>query len=123
MLKKKYMRFYLKLTAFGNHLKSPLLLVIRLFWGGAFLVTGWGKFAHLEQVTDYFHSLGIPFASFSVILTAFIETVCGACLLLGFASRLVAIPLIFTMIIAFLTAEKEALNQILSDPQKFIHAD
>jgi putative oxidoreductase len=117
------MRFYSKLIAFGNHLQSPLLLLIRLFWGGTFVVTGLGKFAHLGQVIDYFHSLGIPFASLSVILTAFIETICGACLLLGFASRLVAIPLIFTMIIAFLTAEKEALKQILSDPQKFIHAD
>jgi putative oxidoreductase len=118
-----FSKFYSKLIAFGNHLQSPLLLLIRLFWGGSFLLTGWGKFEHLEQVSQYFHSLGIPFPFFNAMLTALIETVCGTCLLLGFASRLITIPLIFTMITAILTAEKAALGQILSDPQKLIHTD
>jgi putative oxidoreductase len=114
-------KMYSALQAFGERLKSPLLLVIRLFWGGSFLVTGLGKFGHLEKVADFFQSLGIPFPLFSATLTAFIETVCGTCLLIGFASRLVAIPLILTMITAILTSEQGALKHILSDPQRFIH--
>jgi putative oxidoreductase len=117
------MNFYSSLISFGNHLKSPLLLVIRLFWGASFLVTGLGKLGHLANVTAYFESLGIPFPGFSALLTGLIETVCGACLLLGFASRLSAIPLILMMLVAFLTSEQEALKQILSDPQRFIHTD
>lgn len=115
--------FYLALSAFAKQLKSPLLLVIRLFWGGSFLITGLGKLGHLEKVTQFFQSLEIPFPFFSAILTASIEIVCGTCLLLGFASRLVAIPLILTMITAILTSEQEALKNSLSDPQRFIHTD
>src|SRR5690242_10034566 len=111
------------LASFGDRLKSPLLLIIRLFWGGSFLVTGLGKFGHLAKVTAYFQTLGIPFPHFNAILTASIETVCGTCLLLGLASRLVAIPLILTMITAILTSEQAALKSIFSDPQRFIHTD
>lgn len=119
----RFDQFYSALTAVGDLLRSPLLLVIRLFWGGAFLLTGVGKFEHLANVADYFQSLGIPFPLFSAFLTAFIETICGTCLLIGFASRLIAVPLIFTMLAALFTAEKQAIAQIFSDPQNFIHTD
>lgn len=116
-------KFYSALTEFGKHFKSPLLLIIRLFWGGGFLITGWGKFGHLANVIDYFHSLGIPFAPFSATLVACTETLCGTCLLLGFASRLITIPLICTMLTALFVTEKQALKQIFSDPQQFIHTE
>lgn len=118
-----FKKFYSALASFGDHLKSPLLLVIRLFWGGSFLITGLGKFGHLAHVADFFQSLGIPFPLFSAALTGLIETVCGACLVVGIASRLMAIPLILTMIVAIITSEQEALGAILSDPQRFIHTD
>lgn len=111
------------LASFGNLLKSPLLLAIRLFWGASFVVTGLGKLGHLENVAVFFQSLGIPFPLFSAILTGLIEMICGACLLLGLASRLITIPLILTMITAILTSEQVALKHILSDPQRFIHTD
>jgi putative oxidoreductase len=114
-------KIYSALQSCGDRLKSPLLLIIRLFWGGSFFITGLGKFGHLVKVADFFQSLGIPFPLFSATLTAFIETVCGACLLVGFASRIITIPLILTMITAILTSEQAALKAILSDPQRFIH--
>jgi putative oxidoreductase len=113
-------KIYLSVSSFGNLLQSPLLLAIRLFWGGSFVVTGLGK---LEMVANFFQSLGIPFPFFSATLTALIEMSCGACLLLGFASRFVTIPLILTMITAILTSEQVALRHILSDPQTIIHTD
>lgn len=116
-------KIYLSVSSFANHLKSPLLLAIRLFWGGSFVVTGLGKFEHLAKVVDFFRSLGIPLPFLSATLTASIEMICGACLLLGLASRLITIPLILTMITAILTSEKAALTHILSDPQRFIHTD
>jgi putative oxidoreductase len=112
-----------KLADFGSGLQSPLLLVIRLFWGWSFLVTGMGKFFHMQNVILYFHSLGIPIAPVSVFLTALIEVVGGTLLMLGLFSRLASIPLIFIMVMAFLTAEIGAVRMIFSNPQNFIHRD
>ena len=112
-----------KLAAFGYGLHSPLLLIIRLIWGGAFFITGIGKFQHMEKVIHFFQSLGIPFASFNASLVATVETVGGACLFLGLFSRIASIPLMCTMIVAFLTAESEAVRMIFSDPQNFIHRE
>jgi putative oxidoreductase len=111
-----------KIAVFGNRLQSPLLLLIRLFWGGSFFLTGVGKFAHMGNVVTYFQSLGIPFAHFSAFLTALAETVGGACLFLGLFSRLASIPLICVMIVAFATAESQAVRMIFSNPQNFIHS-
>jgi putative oxidoreductase len=43
-------------------------------------------------------------------------------LLVGLASRVISIPLIFTMCIAYLTADHDLLNAIFSDPDKFVSA-
>ena len=43
-------------------------------------------------------------------------------LLLGLFARPVAVPLIFTMIIAYVTADNEALHAIFSDTDKFVTA-
>ncbi|HSX38681.1 MAG TPA: DoxX family protein [Chlamydiales bacterium] len=112
-----------KLAAFGNSLQSPLLLAIRLFWGGSFFVTGIGKFTHIEKTIAYFESLGIPFATFSAFFVGSIETIGGACLFLGLFSRLASIPLMCIMIAVFMTAETEALHKIFSDPQNFVQRE
>lgn len=116
-----YRLFRLKVAAIGNDLQSPLLLAIRLFWGGSFIIAGLGKFIHQEPVIAYFTSLGIPFPSFSVDLTATVEIVGGILLVLGLFSRLASIPLFITMLVALLVAEQEAVRMILSDPENFIH--
>ena len=43
-------------------------------------------------------------------------------LLVGLASRLVSIPLIILLSVAYLTADNEALRSIFSDPDKFLSA-
>ena len=48
-----------------------------------------------------------------------VECVGGLCLLAGFASRLAAAPLAATMIVAYLTADSEALKLIFSESDKF----
>jgi len=110
-----------KLIAFGNRLQSPLLLIIRLFWGGTFVVTGIGKLTHIEGVTVYFQMLKIPFPTFHAYLSGSIEMIGGAFLLLGLFSRWAAIPLIIIMLVAFATAEMEATRMIFHNPQNFIH--
>ena len=48
------------LAAIGRFLQSPLLLVIRVYWGWQFFLTGKGKLEHLPRTTAFFQSLGIP---------------------------------------------------------------
>jgi putative oxidoreductase len=43
-------------------------------------------------------------------------------LLLGLGGRVVPLPLIGTMIVAYLTAESDALHALTSDPDKFVAA-
>ena len=52
-----------------------------------------------------------------------LECVGGALLFLGLGSRLVALPLTVNMLVAYITADREALLSIFSDPAKFYAAD
>lgn len=111
---------YSLLVKVGALVAPLLLLAVRLFWGIEFAQAGWGKFQNMESVISYFQMLGIPAAPFQAHLTATIELVCGCCLAIGVASRLVSLPLIVTMVVAFLTAHRDAVINIWSDPQNFI---
>jgi putative oxidoreductase len=44
-------------------------------------------------------------------------------LLAGLASRVTTVPLIFTMIIAYITASPDAVKNIFSKPDDFVTAD
>ena len=58
----------------------------------------------------------------NAIMAGGTECVGGLLLLAGLGARLVSIPLIFTMIIAYVTAESDSLKKIFSDPDKFVTA-
>ena len=103
-------------------LQSPLLLVIRLYWGWQFFQTGKGKLMNLDRTAGFFQSLNIPHPHLNAIMAGCTECFGGLCLLLGLGSRILTIPLIFTMSIAYLTAESDALHAIFSDPDKFVSA-
>jgi putative oxidoreductase len=121
-MKDKLAALYLLWTALLDRLRSPFLLLIRLYWGWGFLQAGWGKLSNLSQPTDYFQSLGIPFPHANAILASTTETLGGLCLLLGFASRIATVPLLGVMAVAYLTAEHDALVAVWSDPDKFTGA-
>jgi putative oxidoreductase len=78
--------------------------IARLTVGLVFCQSGWGKLNDLAQVTDYFRELGLPAPAFQAGLASTAEFVCGGLLLLGFATRFAAVPLIITMIVAIRTA-------------------
>ena len=113
---------YAGLTRAASLLQSPLLLAARLYWGWQFFQTGHGKLMNHEKVTGFFQSLHIPFPSFNAWLAGSTECIGGLLLLIGLASRLVSLPLIFLLIIAYVTAESDALKSIFSDPDKFVTA-
>ncbi len=115
-------RSYRLLVRAGESLQSPLLLAIRLYWGWQFFETGKGKLMDIPGKTEFFQRLHIPFPKFNVYLAGGTECFGGLLLLAGLGSRLVSIPLIFTMTIAYLTADIDSVKHLFDDPDKFVSA-
>lgn len=113
---------YRWLILVASYFQSPLLLIVRLYWGWAFFQAGKGKLTNHAQVTEFFGSLHLPMAGLSAYLAGATECFGGLLLLVGLASRLTAIPLIFTMVVAYLTADPESVKNLFSDPDKFTSA-
>ena len=114
--------FLAKFDHAASFLQSPLLLVIRLYWGWQFAQTGWGKLTNLERTAGFFESLHIPMPKLNAIMAGGTECVGGVLLALGLLARPAAVPLVFTMLVAYATADREALQAITSDPDKFVTA-
>src|SRR5271170_7411226 len=91
------------LVVVGNHLQSPLLLFMRIVFGGELMQAGWGKLTHIDKPIEYFTSLGIPFPVENAWLVGFTETFGGLFLIFGLLSRLTMIPLIINFIVAYVT--------------------
>ena len=104
-------------------LQSPLLLVIRLYWGWQFFLTGKAKLMDIPTFVERFTNWGVPMPKINVVMAGTTEAVGGLLLALGLFARPAAVPLIGTMVVAYLTAEKESLHAIFSEPDKFVTAD
>ena len=87
---------------------APLLG--RLAVGLVFMSTGWGKVHNLEKVTHFFQELGIPAASVQAPFVSYLELVGGTCVVVGLATRLFSVPLMFSMLVAILTAKRADLH-------------
>jgi putative oxidoreductase len=111
-----------KFDAAAASLQAPLLLIIRLYWGLSFAQTGWGKLSHLDKTAEFFASIDIPLPKLNALAAGSTECLGGLLLALGLFARPVAVPLIFTMIVAYATADREALHAVFSEPDKFVTA-
>ena len=111
------------LVTAANSLQAPFLLVIRVYWGWMFLESGWGKITHTDKVIAFFTDLNIPAPALNAYFNAALETVGGILLILGLASRLIAVPLLINMIMAYVIADREALTSFFSESGKFYAAD
>jgi len=106
----------------ANACQSPLLLIVRLYWGWQFFETGRGKAMNIPRVTDYFTSLGIPAPALNAYFIAWLELIGGILLIVGLSSRLISFPLVIDMIVAYFVGDREALGAFFSDPGKFYGA-
>jgi uncharacterized membrane protein YphA (DoxX/SURF4 family) len=81
---------------------APLLL--RLYLAPVMMQAGWNKFTAFEDTVAWFGNpdwgLGLPAPALMVVLAAGTELVGGALLVVGLATRLVAVPLMVTMAVA-----------------------
>lgn len=106
----------------GGFFKDVLLLIVRLWWGWSFFVTGWGKLLNLDRTAAFFAELGLPFPQLNAAAAGGVECVGGLLLLVGLGSRAASVPLAFTMLVAYATADREALGSIVSNPDAFTGA-
>lgn len=116
-------RCYKVFGTIASYAQSPLLLLVRLYWGWQFAQTGWGKLHNLPQITGFFTSLNLPFPAFTAGFIGWVELVGGIMLILGVLSRFTGLVLSINMVVAYWTADRDALKSILSDPGKFYVAD
>ena len=79
-------------------------LVARVAVGWTFMQTGWGKLHDLDTVIGFFRELGIPYPELQAPFVASVELVCGTLFCVGLLSRVAALPLIGTMVVAIATA-------------------
>jgi putative oxidoreductase len=117
-LKKLYSTYFYYLS-FGQ---SPFLLFVRLYWGYQLIQSGWGKLHHLDKVTEFFTSLNLPMPAQTAVAISCLEFFGGIFLAIGLLSRLTSLALTINLIVAYITADHEALNSIFSDPDKFYAA-
>ena len=115
----KLYQVYVKLV---SSLQSLFLLIIRLYWGWQFFLTGKGKLMNLDKTAGFFANLHIPLPKLNAILAGSTECFGGILLLLGLGSRIITVPLIFTMVVAYLTADSDAVKNIFSKPDDFVSA-
>jgi len=107
----------------ASYLQSPFFLGVRLYWGLAVAQSGWGKLHHLDKITDFFTTLNIPFPAANAHFVSSLEFVGGILLIMGLGSRLTGLLLTGNMLVAYWTADREALLSVFSDPGKFYVAD
>ena len=94
------------LLALARRLELLGPTLARLTVGLVFIGTGWGKLHTLPDVTDYFASLGIPLPGLNARVAASTEFFGGILVLVGLGTRLAALPMAFTMVVAILTAKR-----------------
>jgi len=119
-LAERYYRWFIQAASWAQ---SPVLLILRLYWGWQFFLTGRGKLMNLDRTTDFFQTLHIPLPHLNAVIVGLTECLGGLLLLSGLGARLVAALLAFDMIVAYLTADSESLKHIFNDPDKFLSAD
>jgi uncharacterized membrane protein YphA (DoxX/SURF4 family) len=101
---------------------GPLLL--RLYLAPVMIQAGWTKFAAFENTAAWMGNpdwgLGLPFPYLMTALAAGAELVGGIALVVGFATRWFAIPLIITMLVAMFTVHWQNGWLAISDASSWL---
>jgi putative oxidoreductase len=103
---------YEKFSAWREKTSWVPILLARLTLGIVFAESGWGKLHNLPKVVEFFTQLGIPAPGIQAPFVAGVELVCGLLILVGLLTRLAAIPLSVTMLVAIATAKMSDVHSI-----------
>lgn len=87
----------------ADKLQSVSLLFLRLILAYGFYEPAKTKWSDIHAVAEWFGSMGFPLPTLQAYLAASTEALGVLLLTLGFATRLISIPLIVVMIVAIVT--------------------
>ena len=88
-------------------------ILIRLLVGGVFLAEGIQKFLFPAALgVGRFVKIGIPVPQFFAPFVGVVEIVCGTLLIIGFITRLAAIPLLIDISVAIATTKIPMLSRV-----------
>ena len=102
----------------ASHLQSAVLLGLRLTWGWQLVESGYGHLTHVQKTVEAFKGWGVPLPEVNVYISGGTELVGGALLMLGLATRLISIPLVFNFLVAYATASRDTLKQLFLGPDR-----
>src|ERR1700740_718361 len=98
-------KYYRLLIRASSSLQSPFLLAVRLYWGWQFMQTGWGKLSDINKAVGFFTAVAIPAPALNAWFVSGLEVGGGLLLIVGLGSRLIALPLVIDMIVAYIVAD------------------
>lgn len=104
---KPFTQAYEQFFISARHLDGLPALLLRLYLAPVFIQAGWNKWQAFDDTVAWFGNpdwgLGLPMPELMVSLAAGTEIIGGALLIVGFAVRLIAVPLMITMLVAIFT--------------------
>jgi uncharacterized membrane protein YphA (DoxX/SURF4 family) len=118
---------YLSILRSLEHGSGLPALLIRLYLAPVFMQAGYNKFVGWDNTVAWFGNsewgLGLPMPEVMVFLAAATELVGGAMLIIGLATRIWAVPLAITMLVAALTAHWHNGWLAISDASSWLAND
>ncbi len=80
---------------------SLVILLLRLFFGALFLMHGLDKLTHFNELSDGYPSVLGMGSYMTLMITIFCEFACSMFLIAGCITRIILIPMIVAMAVAF----------------------
>jgi putative oxidoreductase len=96
--------------------QSLALLVMRVSFGLALWFSGYSHLHNYDMMVKRFTDWGVPLPGLNVYISGCTEAGGGLLLLFGIATRLISIPLFFNFIVAYVTASRNKLVQMIAGP-------
>jgi putative oxidoreductase len=105
-----------RLLALASRLGFLAPLLIRVTVGVVFIQTGWGHLTHMSDTIAAFRDdFGVPLPEINARIASCTEFLGGILVLVGLGTRLAALPLAFTMLVAIATAKRGQLSGVSFD--------
>jgi putative oxidoreductase len=96
----KLINIYNSITGRLSLLKDIPLLVMRLILAWGFWNPGMMKWKNISGIAEWYEGMGMPFPTLNAYLSATTEVMGSVLLLIGFAVRIISIPLMIIMVVA-----------------------
>lgn len=99
----KILKMYRNITEKIDQLQDIPLLLLRIILAYGFYMPAMMKWGNIQGIIEWFDGMGIPMPALNAYLAASTEMAGVILLPLGLATRIISIPLMFTMVVAIVT--------------------